>query len=103
MLECGIDFPRICDYLCDLGHKDIVTIGCSLGLDYRKLSDLTVDKLPLHEMVHWWLEKRDNTMSISGTPTLNSLIKALKVNGFNGHVQNIEASLPAESKFWQMN
>ena len=63
-------------------------IGVSLGLDYSKLSDVSADKLP-HEMIQWWLGKRDNVMENSGTPCLRSLISALEQNGFNGHVSNI--------------
>lgn len=41
-------------------------------------------------MIEWWLGKRDNVMDISGTPTLKSLVKALKENGLNGHAKIIE-------------
>ena len=64
-------------------------VGTSLGLNYSKLRDLSVDKIP-HEMVQWWLGKRDNVMEISGSPTLKSLVKALEENGFNGHAKDIE-------------
>ena len=86
-----VNFSQICNYLKDLSLEDIVKVGTSLGLKYSKLCDLTADKIP-HEMIGWWLGKRDNVMEISGTPTLRSLINALQENGFNGHVKDIEES-----------
>ena len=83
------NFPQICKFLKDLTPEDIAKIGTSLGLEYCKLSGLLADKLP-HQMVEWWLGKRDNVMEVSGTPTYKSLIDALRENGFNGHANNIE-------------
>ena len=83
------DFSQICKFLKDLRPLDITKIGTSLGLKYSKLSGLVADKLP-HEMVEWWLNKGDNIIEVSGTPTYKSLIKALRENGFNGHAKNIE-------------
>ena len=93
-----VDLSRICKYLRHLNQEDVVKVGTSLGLNYSKLRDLTADKIP-HEMVQWWLGKRDNVMEISGTPTLKSLVKALEENGFNGHAKSIEdANIVMQSK-----
>lgn len=76
---------------------DIATIGTSLGLKFSKLSGLATDGLP-HQMVDWWLKMKDDVLDVSGTPTLSSLIKALKENGFNGHAKNIEECNPCNTE-----
>ena len=72
-------------------------VGTSFGLNYGKLSDLPAEKIP-HEMIQWWLGKRDNVMKVSGTPTLRSLIDALEKNGFDGHANKIKERLPEAGK-----
>ena len=58
---------RIIKYLDDLNKPEIVNVGCSLDLDYSKLRGLTAEQIP-HEMIRWWLGKRDNVMEISVVP-----------------------------------
>lgn len=72
-------------------------VGTSLGLDYRKLRDVTADKLP-HEMVDWWIGKRYYVMEVSGTPRLQSLVNALKENGLNGNAEIIMKDINSKPK-----
>lgn len=83
-----MDFCYLTKYLNDFKKEEIVNIGNSLGLDYVKLCNLTTNHS--REMILWWLEKRDNVMEISGTPTLKSLIDSLEQNGHIGHANKIK-------------
>lgn len=65
--------------------KDIVDVGVSLGIRYRKLSDKPAEKIH-REMISMWLTKQDDV----STPTLRSLINALKEYGFSGNIEKIE-------------
>ena len=85
-----MDFYQLIKYLDDMKKEDIVKIGTSLGLDYNRLCGLTMEQTP-HEMIQWWLGKRDNVMEISGTPMLKSLLIALEKNGLHGHANKIKA------------
>ena len=93
----AIDFSQLCNDLRRLTKEEIVKVGTILGLNYGRLSDLPAEKFP-HEMIQWWLEKRDYVMKISGTPTLRSLIKALEENGFDGHANKVKKYLPEVGK-----
>lgn len=75
-------------YLDDLKKRDLVKIGIELGLDYNRLDSIAEHEFP-HEMVRIWLLKVDNVVKFSGTPTLNSLARALKAKGFTGHADKI--------------
>ena len=83
------DLDQLCCYLKNLNLGDIVKVGTSLGLNYTELSGLIAVTAP-HEMIRWWLQKRHDVMKISGTPSLRSLIGALRKNGLNGHAKIIE-------------
>ena len=82
----------MCKYLRGLTKPNIVVIGVSLGLDYVKLSNLRGEEV-VHQMVHMWLNQQDDVIVTSGSPTMNSLMKALNDNGFKGHVNMIRNKL----------
>ncbi len=80
---------QIYNYLDGLQRQEIVNVGMSLGLNLGNLSDLNADEVR-GEMIRMWLDQRDYVNEVSGVPTLGSLIKALKVHGFNGQVKKIQ-------------
>lgn len=78
-----------------LSKGDIVKVGVTLGLKPNKLKDQTADEIHIN-MITSWLLKNDNVMESSGTPTLKSLKKALKDNGF-GVAEEIDKLCPSRS------
>ena len=80
---------KIKKYLKNLQKQDVINVGVSLGLDYGKLSDISADKIHL-AMISSWLNKQDYVIENTGTPTLRTLISALKENELNGSAEEIE-------------
>ena len=79
-----------------LRKQDYINVGVSLGLDYDKLSDVSADEIHL-TMISWWLKKQDYVMTLTGTPTLRTLISALRENRLNGNAEEIEIDNPMTS------
>lgn len=72
----------IIQHLKTLTNEELIGIGTSLGLRYTTLKKMKSDSL-LHGMVHAWLRKDDEVTEVSGEPSWESLVIALKVNGLN--------------------
>ena len=79
----------ICKCLEGLQRDDIIGLGLSLGLYYPTL--VKMQMLP-HDMVHAWLLRMDNVPKQSGTPTTDTLIRALDTQGLAGQAENVKSS-----------
>ena len=75
-------------FLKDLTNADIIHLGMELGMRYHHLKNMREDTL-LDDMIGSWLRKDDDVIQTSGTPSWESLAKALEETGYNGVATNI--------------
>lgn len=71
-----------------LAPHEIVQVGVALGLNYNHLQNMNQNDL-LNEMINAWLRRDDNVIQASGTPTWQSLVKALESLHFSGVASEI--------------
>jgi hypothetical protein len=83
------DHITVCQCLRGLLKKDIIELGCSLGLYYSTLKEM--ETLPA-DMVQAWLMRMDNVTEKSGMPTAGSLINALESQKLTEHVDRVKTS-----------
>ena len=79
----------VCKCLEGLQRDDIIGLGLSLGLYYNNL--VRMQMLP-HDMVHAWLLRMDNVIGQSGTPTTETLLKALQSQQLSGTADIVKSS-----------
>ena len=65
----------------DLSRDKIIEVGLALGLLYPSLTRMSM--LP-HDMIQAWLQERDNVPTMSGRPTVQSLLAALHSSDLPG-------------------
>lgn len=75
-------------FLKRLTNADIINVGLELGLRYHHLKNMKEDVL-LDEILSCWLREDDNVRETSGTPSWESLAKALEGAGFNGVAREV--------------
>lgn len=80
-------------YLKPLDNDAILEVGMELGLDFNRLTNMKSSKYFLDEVVRSWLRQDDDVSETSGTPSWDSLIKALKAASFNGVASNIREGM----------
>ena len=80
-------------YLKPLANDDILKVGLELGLEYTRLKNLKSSSDFLDEVVHSWLREDDNVSTTSGTPSWDSLAKALKEAGCDGVASKIKEGM----------
>ena len=64
-------------------------LGGELGLNITKLKRIPAQQLPL-ELCEQWLRGDDDVLQTSGTPTLSSLVRAMRSIGASGVTDRIE-------------
>lgn len=75
-------------FLEDLTNDQLKTLGLALGLNDIRLEKINPDHL-LNEVVHCWLKRADDVLDESGTPSWDSLVKALKKANMNRIAEDI--------------
>ena len=70
-----------------MDDKHLIELGGALGLHYTKLTRM--DHLPA-EMIAAWLRSEDNVQVMSGPPTWDGLVKALREIGQTGIASRID-------------
>ena len=71
-----------------MSKDKIIEVGLALGLLYPNLTKMST--LP-HDMIEAWLQQRDNVGSVSGPPTVQSLIEALQSSDLAGTVEVVRS------------
>ena len=72
----------------DLNRDKIIEVGLALGLLYPSLTKMSM--LP-HDMIQAWLQERDNVLTMSGQPTVQSLLAALHSSDLPGTAEQVKA------------
>ena len=81
------DHAKIKKFLKILTNEELKNVGVELGLSYHHLEKMGHDCL--NELVHCWLNKDDDVMETSGTPSWESLARAVEEAGFTGVASSI--------------
>ena len=71
------DFADIVDYLWDLDKEQLIQLGITLGLHFKRLKDMEDSKTFCCDLVHQWLNKVD-AVGKKGLPTWSTLVNALR-------------------------
>ena len=79
-------------FLKQLTTSEIRSLGLELGLHHPHLKKMTDEGL-LDEMLHCWLREDDIVHEISGTPSWESLIRALEAANFNGVAAEVKRGM----------
>ena len=82
---------KVVQCLKTLNSADLMLLGGALGLYYTPTLDKirTMSSPFSGELVLAWLNQQDDVMKVSGKPTWESLIKALRNIGHKGVAQQI--------------
>lgn len=83
---------QVIKFLSRLTNPELIAVGVLLGLRYPNLKRMSSESL-LTDMVYSWL-RRDDDVIEAGTPSWNSLIEALMVNGKTGIASDIKKVCP---------
>ena len=75
-----------------LTNVDIRKVGLELGLHYHHLKNMPEETL-LDDMLSCWLREDDHVSANSGTPSWESLAKALEEGGFTGVAENVRKGI----------
>lgn len=81
------DHTKITKFLKALTNEELRRVGLELGLHWPHLKRMGQDCL--NDLVHCWLKKDDLVMETSGTPSWESLAKALEEADFKGLARDI--------------
>lgn len=71
-----------------LSTVEVVNVGEKLGLNYFRLETMK-DETFLGDMLSCWLREDDNVHATSGSPSWESLAKALEETGFSSMAEDI--------------
>ena len=84
-------------FLKHLTNAEIRNVGVHLGLSFRKLKSIREEDIP-DETISRWLREDDDVTKTSGSPSWQSLVKALEEAGYNGVVANIRKGMHEKCK-----
>ena len=81
-------------FLKHLANTDIRNVGVNLGLSFTRLKNFREESV-LDDTISSWLRKDDDVTETSGSPSWQSLVKALEDEGYTGVAANIRKGIIA--------